>query len=233
MQRMLSMRDVKAQDLQGLSPETLTALAAQLLGHIQRQADELQSKGRELEVKQKLIERKERDIAWRDAKIEKITFELTRLKRWKFGAKSEAMDAQQRQMFQETLLEGNLLQLRIAPRDVAVLALDELLLEVELAALALQLVGLVLHVLQHLRGQRGDRLGRQTLQVLSFEVAHAEHASHLAKAHDLTSLAHVLSTSPRSPSRIRHCSHPRDHAHLRQALPGQADHQRIELALGQ
>ena len=105
MQRMLSMHDVKAQDLQGLSPETLTALAAQLLEHIQRQADELQSKGRELDLKQKLIERKDRDIAWRDAKLEKITFELTRLKRWKFGAKSEAMDAQQRQMFQETLLE--------------------------------------------------------------------------------------------------------------------------------
>ena len=105
MQRMLSMRDVKAQDLQGLSPETITALAAQLLEHIQRQADELQSKGRELDLKQKLIERKDRDIAWRDAKLEKITFELTRLKRWKFGAKSEVMDAQQRQMFQDTLLE--------------------------------------------------------------------------------------------------------------------------------
>ncbi len=105
MRRMLSMRDVKAQDLQGLTPEAITALAAQMLQHIQHQADELQSKGRELDLKQKLIERKDRDIAWRDAKLEKITFELTRLKRWKFGAKSEAMDAQQRQMFQETLLE--------------------------------------------------------------------------------------------------------------------------------
>ena len=93
MQRMLSMRDVKAQDLQGLSLETITALAAQMLQHIEHQADELQSKnrelqskGRELDLKQKLIERKDRDIAWRDAKLEKITFELTRLKRWKFGA---------------------------------------------------------------------------------------------------------------------------------------------------
>src|ERR1039457_2539821 len=45
------------------------------------------------------------DIAWRDAKLEKITFELARLKRWKFGAKTEAMTADQRQMFQDTLLE--------------------------------------------------------------------------------------------------------------------------------
>jgi transposase len=46
-----------------------------------------------------------RDIAWRDAKLEKVTFELARLKRWKFGAKTEAMTAEQRQMFQDTLLE--------------------------------------------------------------------------------------------------------------------------------
>ena len=102
---MLSMRDLETQDLQGLTPEAITALAAQMLKHIRHQAGELQSKSRELDLKQKLIERKDRDIAWRDAKLEKITFELARLKRWKFGAKSEAMDAQQRQMFQDTLLE--------------------------------------------------------------------------------------------------------------------------------
>ena len=98
MQRMLSMRDLKPQDLQGLLPADLTALAAQMLERIESQV-------RELEVKQKLIERKDRDIAWRDAKLEKVNFELARLKRWKFGAKSEAMNAEQRQMFQDTLLE--------------------------------------------------------------------------------------------------------------------------------
>ena len=95
---MLGMRDLKPQDLQGLSPEALTTLAARMLGHIEQQA-------RDLEAQQKLLQRKDRDIAWRDAKIEKITFELARLKRWKFGAKSEAMTAEQRQMFQDTLLE--------------------------------------------------------------------------------------------------------------------------------
>jgi transposase len=95
---MLSMRDLKPQDLQGLSQEALTALAAQMLGHIEKQT-------RDLQAQQTLIQRKDRDIAWRDAKIEKITFELARLKRWKFGAKSEAMTAEQRQMFQDTLLE--------------------------------------------------------------------------------------------------------------------------------
>jgi len=105
MRRMLSMRDLKPQDLQGLSQEAITALAAQMLGHIEHQANELEIKGHELELQQKLLARKDRDIAWRDSKIEKITFELTRLKRWKFGAKSEAMTADQRQMFQDTLLE--------------------------------------------------------------------------------------------------------------------------------
>ncbi|MDE2299928.1 MAG: IS66 family transposase [Burkholderiales bacterium] len=95
---MLGMRDLKPQDLQGLSPADLTALAAQMLERIESQV-------RELQVKQQLIERKDRDIAWRDAKLEKVNFELARLKRWKFGAKSEAMNAEQRQMFQDTLLE--------------------------------------------------------------------------------------------------------------------------------
>ena len=98
MRRMHSMRDLKPQDLQVLSPADLTALAAQMLERIEQQV-------RELDVKQKLIERKDRDIAWRDAKLEKVNFELARLKRWKFGAKSEAMNVEQRQMFQDTLLE--------------------------------------------------------------------------------------------------------------------------------
>ncbi len=105
MQRMLSVRDLKPQDLQGLAPDSVTALAAQMLEHIRQQAKELHSQGHELELQQKLLQRKDRDIAYRDAKIEKITFELTRLKRWKFGAKSEAMTTEQRQLFQDTLLE--------------------------------------------------------------------------------------------------------------------------------
>lgn len=102
---MLGMRDLKAQDLQGLSPEGVTTLAAKMLEHIEQQAREIDDKARELELQRQIIERKDRDIAWRDARIEKITFELTRLKRWKFGAKTEAMTAEQRQMFQDTLLE--------------------------------------------------------------------------------------------------------------------------------
>ena len=51
------------------------------------------------------IEIKARDIKFKDAKIERITFELARLKAWRFGAKTEAMNAEQRQLFEETLAE--------------------------------------------------------------------------------------------------------------------------------
>ena len=83
MQRPLSMRDLKAQDLQGLSPSDAAALVAQVLEHIEQQARQIEIEGVELDAKQKLIERKDRDIAWRDAKLEKVGFELARLKRCK------------------------------------------------------------------------------------------------------------------------------------------------------
>ena len=54
---------------------------------------------------QQQVQSQAREIAWRDAKLEKVNFELARLKRWKFGAKTEAMTAQQRALFQDTLAE--------------------------------------------------------------------------------------------------------------------------------
>jgi transposase len=51
------------------------------------------------------IECKRGEIAWRDARLDKLNLELARLKRWKFGAKTEAMTAQQRALFAETLTE--------------------------------------------------------------------------------------------------------------------------------
>ena len=51
------------------------------------------------------VQSQAREIAWAHAKLEKVNFELARLKRWKFGAKTEAMTAQQRALFQDTLAE--------------------------------------------------------------------------------------------------------------------------------
>ena len=79
----------KAQDLQGLSPAALAEVAAQMLAHIGRQSQQ--------------IAERDRAIKFKDAKIERITFELVRLKAWKFSARTEAMNAEQRQLFEETL----------------------------------------------------------------------------------------------------------------------------------
>ena len=72
------------EDLKGLAPEAVAALAQQMLQRLRCQDSELKFK---------------------DAKIEEITFQLAQLKAWKFGAKTEAMSAEQRRLFEETLVE--------------------------------------------------------------------------------------------------------------------------------
>ena len=104
MQRMLGMRDLPALDLQNLPPAA-AALIAQLQERVQAQEQQLAERDDELAHRQDLLQRKDRELALREAKIEKITFELARLKRWKFGARSEAMNAEQRRLFEETLAE--------------------------------------------------------------------------------------------------------------------------------
>jgi len=102
---MLGMREISTQDLQGLAPEVVRALAVQMLGQIEAQAAQIEAKTVEVAAKTAEIERKDREIAWRDAKLEKVSFELARLKRWKFGARTEAMTAEQRRLFEDTLAE--------------------------------------------------------------------------------------------------------------------------------
>jgi transposase len=94
---MLGLPDLSSIDEQQLPADV--ALALQVMRrHIERQAGELHDKTREIETKS-------REIAWRDARLEKLQLELARLKRWKFDARSEAMTAQQRVLFAETLAE--------------------------------------------------------------------------------------------------------------------------------
>ena len=113
---MLDVRDFKAQDLRGLSPEALAAVAEKMLAHIGEQS-------RHIGEQSKRIDSQAQAIKWRDAKIESITFQLARLKAWKFGAKTEAMNAEQRALFEETC------------------AADQASLEAQLAALQPAAVG--------------------------------------------------------------------------------------------
>jgi len=112
---MLDVNALKARDLNGLSKGAVTELAAALLA-------QLAAKDEAIAAKDAHIARREREIKFKDAKIERITFELARLKAWKFGARTEAMNAEQRQMFEDTVAEDEAdLQAQLA----ALKALDE------------------------------------------------------------------------------------------------------------
>ena len=79
-----------------LSAGELAVIATKMLAHIGEQS-------KHISEQDKRIESQAQAIKWRDAKIESITFQLARLKAWNFGAKTEAMNAEQRDIFEETL----------------------------------------------------------------------------------------------------------------------------------
>ena len=99
---MLDARHFTAQDLRGLSPGALATAAEQMLAHISEQSKHISEQSKHIGEQTKRIESQAQAIKWRDAKIESITFQLARLKAWKFGAKTEAMNAEQRALFDET-----------------------------------------------------------------------------------------------------------------------------------
>jgi transposase len=102
---MLNLQGLKAQDLHGLSPSSLAEVAAQMLTRIGEQSKFIGEQGKQLDERNKQIAEQAQAIKFKDVKIERITFELARLKAWRFGAKTERMDAEQRQMFEEALAE--------------------------------------------------------------------------------------------------------------------------------
>jgi transposase len=95
---MAELHDLKAEDLQSLPPEVVTTLAQQMLTRLREQ-------DRHIEQRDERIERQAREIRFKESRIEKLTFELARHKAWRFGAKTEAMSAEQRTLFEETLAE--------------------------------------------------------------------------------------------------------------------------------
>ncbi len=115
---MLDVQAIKPQDLKALSADELGAIAAQMLTHISEQSKHIAEQSRHIGEQSKRIDSQAQAIKWRDAKIDSVTFQLARLKAWKFGAKTEAMNAEQRALFEETCaadqasLEAQLAQLQ-------------------------------------------------------------------------------------------------------------------------
>lgn len=95
---MLDLQTLKAEDLKGLSKNAMADLAGEMLAHLTAMSAQLQA--RDKQAAEHIQEMK-----FKDAKLERVTFELARLKAWKFGAKTERMNAEQRQMFEETAAE--------------------------------------------------------------------------------------------------------------------------------
>lgn len=113
---MLNVHELKAQDFVGLSPAAAAQLAARVLEHIGHQSQQIAKQGQHIDAQAQAIQ-------FKDARIESIMFELRRLKAWQFDAKTERMNAQQRQLFEETLaadqadLEAQLAALQAASKD--------------------------------------------------------------------------------------------------------------------
>jgi transposase len=87
---MLGAHALKDEDLQGLDPAMALKVAALM---------------RRLDAMDEQLAQRDEQIRFKDAKLQKVTFELARLKTLKFGAKTEAMSAEQRRLFEETLAE--------------------------------------------------------------------------------------------------------------------------------
>lgn len=80
---------VALESLPSLNAEQLRTLATELIARIAQQGQ--------------IIAAKDSDILYRQAKIDKLTHELTTLKRWKFGRSSEQLNGRQISLIEETI----------------------------------------------------------------------------------------------------------------------------------
>jgi len=95
---MLDLHAIKPEDLQGMDAQTATSIATLMLERLGAMAAQIDERDR-------LIAERDQLIKYKEAKLQKVTFELARLKAWRFGAHTERMDAEQRRLFEETLAE--------------------------------------------------------------------------------------------------------------------------------
>ena len=113
---MLNVHQLSPQDFVGLSPCAAAELAAKVLHYIGQQSQHIAQQGQQIESQAQAIQ-------FKDAKINSIMFELRRLKAWRFDAKTERMNAEQRQLFEETLaadqadLEAQLAALKAVSKE--------------------------------------------------------------------------------------------------------------------
>lgn len=91
--------------LKGLSPSAVTDLATSLLAQLAAAQAQLNAKDAQLAAMDEEIARREGELRFKDAKLERLTFQLAQFRAWKFGVRTEAMNAEQRRLFEETVAE--------------------------------------------------------------------------------------------------------------------------------
>ncbi|MCW7540959.1 IS66 family transposase [Aquabacterium sp. A7-Y] len=102
---MLDPHLLKPEDLQGLDAEAAKQLARVMLERIASMTAQINDHAKHLDERDRQIAERDALIKYKDVKLQKLTFELARYKAWKFGAKTEAMTAEQRRLFEETAAE--------------------------------------------------------------------------------------------------------------------------------
>jgi transposase len=83
----------------------LRRIALDQLSVIGQQRDTLAERDQRLAAREALIAEHERTLAYRQTKIDALTAEIARLRRWQFSARSERMDPAQRALFEEQVAQ--------------------------------------------------------------------------------------------------------------------------------
>jgi transposase len=110
---------VALESLSSLTAEQLRDLAGDLMTQIAHQS---QQHGQAIASKDQELQRKDREIQYRQAKIDQLTHEMAVLKRWKFGRSREQLDSVQASLLDETIdadiaaIEQELEELASMPR---------------------------------------------------------------------------------------------------------------------
>jgi hypothetical protein len=92
-----------SEQLQGLGEAELRALAQGLLAQITERDAEIALRQAQLMQADGEILMKDRKLVWSEARIDQLTHEIAVLKRWKFSARSEQLDAAQKNLLDETV----------------------------------------------------------------------------------------------------------------------------------
>jgi uncharacterized protein (DUF3084 family) len=94
---------VAPESLASLNAEQLHELASDLIAKIATQDAQIMQRDLQIASLEQSITSKDREIKYRQAKIDQLTHEMAVLKRWKFGRSREQLDAGQASLLDETI----------------------------------------------------------------------------------------------------------------------------------